>query len=140
MNLDEHQIDTIRATFLTLSADTRRAGDVFYKHLFGIAPDTRNLFVTDIELQGAKLMSTLALVVSQLQTWRDLEPVLEDLALRHLAYGVRRHHYQAVGAALQATLRDILQAAFTPEAETAWARAYDALADTMTAMAYPEPA
>lgn len=140
MDLTDAQIDAIRSSFLKLSADSQWAGQVFYEHLFEKAPETRDLFVADISQQATKLMSTLGLVVSQLQNWRDLEPVIEDLALRHLAYGVTQQHYAHVGAALLSMMQEVLGDAFSKEEAEAWAHTYDALSSAMIAVAYSEPA
>ncbi len=139
MNLSETQIDAIRSSFLLLTKQSQQAGETFYQHLFEISPEISEMFVNDVSQQATKLMSTLGLVVSQLQNWRDLQPVIEDLALRHLAYGVKRPHYDIVGAALIAMMRDCLGPAFTAEAEAAWRAAYGALAADMCAIAYAEP-
>lgn len=136
MELDQDEIDAIRTTYLQLSADQQRAGEIFYEHLFAIAPEVRSLFVADISVQSTKLISTLGLVVSRLQHWRDLEPVVEDLALRHLAYGVKPKHYIAVGRALDAMLCDILDHGATEPVRSAWRSAYRALSEKMIATAY----
>src|SRR5688500_13634793 len=101
MRLTNHQADLIRASFRAVSEDAPASAAAFYRHLYRVAPDTRRLFVADIGSQGIKLMSTLAVATTQVQDWRLLQPVLEALAMRHLAYGVRPEHYPAVGAALQ---------------------------------------
>lgn len=136
MDLSQSDIDAVRTTYLHLSADQQRAGELFYAHLFEIAPETRDMFLVDVASQATKLMSTLGLVVSQLQNWRDPEPIVEDLAMRHLAYGVQEDHYDAVRQALHAMLADVLDVAYTNEVRRAWDAAYRALAETMVATAY----
>lgn len=140
MNLTDPQIEAIRRSFLRLSGDSQWAGQVFYDHLFDRAPETRTLFVADITQQATKLMSTLGLVVSQLQNWRDLEPVIEDLALRHLAYGVTRDHYDHVGSSLLSMMREVLGDSFSDAEADAWGHAYAALATAMIARAYSDTA
>lgn len=136
--LSQRDIDLIRVSYLHLSADLQRAGDIFYDALFEIAPETRPLFLQDMTAQAAKLMSTLGLVVSQLQNTEELEPVVRDLALRHLAYGVEAHHYELVRAALIRMLRTLLDQDEADDTFAAWARAYDRLAGVMLASAYRE--
>jgi len=136
MNLSEDEIDLIRSSYLRVSHDLQRAGEIFYAQLFEADPSTRTLFIADIDKQAGKLMSTLGLVVSQLQNWQELEPVVEDLAMRHLAYGVKPEHYDAVGTALHAMFDDLLDSAYTDETRRAWDHAYRALSDTMIAIAY----
>ena len=134
--LSQDEIDLIRATHLRLSVNSQKAGEIFYHHLFDLAPDTEQLFVVDITSQAAKLMSTLGLVVSQLQNWRDLEPLVEDLALRHLAYGVQAEHYDDVGHALDRMMAEVLGNEYTDDVRAAWKRAYANLAHVMTEYAY----
>ncbi len=140
MTLTLDEIDRIRASFLIVSRDADEAGNMFYQRLFEIAPEARPMFVGEMSAQSAKLMSTLGLVVSQLQSWHTLRPVIEDLAQRHVAYGVRPEHYTAVGRALDRMLGDMLDEAYDEETREAWLRAYGGLADTMIAVAYPDEA
>ncbi len=121
--------------FGRLAADLPAATDCFYHHLFRLAPDTRALFVTDLGRQGAKLAQTLELVVGRLDRWGFLREQVVDLAIRHLAYGVRREHCPAVEAALLAMLRE--QFNLEPMAEAAWRRLVNALSETMIEAAYP---
>jgi hemoglobin-like flavoprotein len=58
-------------------------------------------------------------------------PVVQELGRRHACYGVKDHHYGAVGTALLWTLAEALGAAFTPDVKDAWARVYGTLASTM---------
>lgn len=138
MDLTQDDIDIIRACYMQLSSDLQRSGDVFYEALFDIAPDTRELFLADMSSQAMKLMSTIGLVVSQLQNSEALEPVVKDLALRHLAYGVEEQHYGQVREALFRMLGIVLDSAYSNEARIAWGKAYDGLADVMVRVAYPE--
>jgi nitric oxide dioxygenase len=142
MRLSEREAELIRASFRAVAADAPAAARAFYGHLFAVAPHTRRMFLTDMGRQGAKLIATLGFVVAEMDAWVRVAPLAEELALRHLAYGVRPEHYPAVGEALQAMLRAVLGPDWTPEAAAAWARVYDALQAQMIAAAYqpaPEP-
>ncbi|HMA15065.1 MAG TPA: globin domain-containing protein, partial [Kiloniellaceae bacterium] len=70
----------------------------------------------------------------------SLVPVLEDLGRRHVGYGVRKQHYRTVGAALLWTLERGLGAAWSDEAEEAWAQAYAIVSGIMSAAAEPAAA
>lgn len=137
MRLTDHEADLVRISFHALSADALGAARAFYRHLYRIAPETRDLFVVDIDRQATKLMNTLAVTVNSVGDWSTLRPVLEDLAMRHLAYGVQRAHYPLVGRALQEMFAERLSDQWTSEAAAAWARLYAAMEDVMTAAAYP---
>jgi len=137
MRVTEAEADLIRASFRAVGVDSHHAAEVFYQHLFAADPALRRLFVTDMRRQGVKLMSTLGLIAAQVQDWELLMPMVEDLAMRHLAYGVEARHYPLAGAALQAMLETVLEEAFTPAVASAWARAFTGLQDAMVAAAYP---
>jgi hemoglobin-like flavoprotein len=53
-----------------------------------------------------------------------------------VSYGVQPAHYDSVGVALLWTLEQGLGPAFTAELRTAWASAYQLLADAMKQAAY----
>ncbi|PJN95188.1 hemin receptor [Amaricoccus sp. HAR-UPW-R2A-40] len=140
MRLSEREADLIRASFRAIAADAPNAAGAFYGHLFEIAPHTRRMFVKDVNRQGAKLVATLGFVVAEMDAWVNVAPLVEELALRHLAYGVLPDDYRLVGLALQAMLSATLGSACTSETSAAWARLYDALQSQMTAAAYDLPA
>ena len=104
-----------------------------------MAPDTRSLFRGDMNKQGRKLMSSLAMVVNSLGDFDTIVPIARDLAKRHVAYGVTPEHYLLIGSALLWTLEQGLGGEFTPEVRAAWEAAYSALSEVMIASAYPNP-
>jgi nitric oxide dioxygenase len=132
-------VDLLRASFAPLAAREREVAAMFYDRLFDADPATRRLFTGDMEVQGTKLMSMLGAIVARIHDLAALAPMVEDLAVRHVGYGVRASHYHAMGDALLATLATALGPRFTPEVEAAWARAYVALSTTMIEAAYPAP-
>jgi hemoglobin-like flavoprotein len=122
-------------------ADT--AADLFYKRLFELKPQYRDLFPEDMSDQKRKLLRMLAFIVRAMDwsddEWREDVPVDEDLLLVVLAMG-RRHSqlykipdesYAAVGEALLWTLDYGLGDSFTPEVRSTWTELYTSLARTM---------
>lgn len=138
MALTAEQAEHVRASFMALSRDLSLAGEVFYARLFEIAPATREMFVTDMADQGAKLMSTISIIVSQLHMKDTLRPMLSDLATRHLAYGVTRTQYANVGAALDHMLGVVLTDQYSDEVRDAWMAAYGDITAMMIDAAYGE--
>jgi nitric oxide dioxygenase len=126
-------IKLIQDSFAKVAPIADQAAALFYGRLFEIAPEVRPLFNADISEQGKKLMATLGVAVASLEKFDALKPVLEDLARRHVAYGVRDDHYAPVGAALIWTLQQGLGESFTDPTRDAWLAAYTAIADTMKA-------
>ena len=125
------QVQIIKLTFVQVMSNKDHVGRMFYDRLFAIAPETRPMFKGDIDAQSRKLMDTLALAIGMLRDMPALVATLQALATRHTAYGVRDEHYDKVGEALLWTLEKGLGAAFTPEARTAWAALYGAVAKIM---------
>ncbi|MBC7938803.1 MAG: hemin receptor [Chitinophagaceae bacterium] len=135
MNPD--QIRLVQASWAQVRPIQAAAADLFYGRLFELAPDTRPLFKRDIHVQGAMLMQTLDTVVGSLGRLAEVLPVAEQLARRHVGYGVAPRHYDSVGTALIWTLEQGLGTAFTPAVREGWVAAYTALAGAMKAAAYP---
>jgi nitric oxide dioxygenase len=136
MRVTEREAELVRTSFRAIVADGPRAGRLFYDHLFFLAPATRDLFIDDPDRQSAKFLHTLGFIVAELHSWVAVSPLVEELAMRHLAYGVRPEDYSSVGEALQLMLRDCLGPDWTPELAAAWARIYDALQRQMVTAAY----
>lgn len=137
--LTPHQIDLVQDSFATVLPLTDQAAAEFYRRLFALAPDTRPLFTNDMQEQGRKLFLTLATVVDALDRLDTVVPVARELAIRHVRYGAKPHHYDAVGSALIETLRAGLGTAFDRDTEAAWGTAYAILSETMLAAARQIP-
>ncbi len=122
----------VQSTFALLARERARFGQRFYENFFAMAPDTRALFRdTSPELQDTMFVDILFLVVRSLSRMDELMPALVELGARHAAYGTVETHFPVVKRALLATLREVLGAAMTAEAEAAWSETYDAMAASM---------
>lgn len=138
--MTDDQVQLVQSSWAKVQPFQAVAADLFYGRLFELAPDTRPLFKRDIHVQGTMLMSTLDMVVRSLHRLGDMLPAAQQLARRHVSYGVQRRHYDSVGEALLWTLEQALGAAFTRPLREAWLAAYGALAGVMKAAAYPAEA
>lgn len=132
------QITLIQGSFQKVAPISDTAAEIFYDRLFEIAPQVKPYFKGDMAEQGAKLMATLGAVVNGLRDLDKIVPVAEQLAIRHVDYGVKAEDYTAVGEALIFTLGKGLGDDFTPELKDSWIAAYTTLSGVMTAAAYPE--
>ncbi|HXC30259.1 MAG TPA: globin family protein [Stellaceae bacterium] len=132
------QVALVQSSFAKVTPIADQAAASFYGRLFETAPETRALFHGDMTLQGQKLMGAITTVVTNLDNLGAVVPVAQELAKRHVGYGVRPEHYAPVGAALLWTLEQGLGGDFTVDVSTAWAAAYGALSMAMIAAAYPE--
>jgi hemoglobin-like flavoprotein len=133
-----NQVTAIQESFGKVAPIADQAAALFYGRLFETAPETRALFTGDMTAQGQKLMAAIGTVVNGLGEIEIVIPVAQELAKRHVAYGVKAEHYPVVGAALLWTLEQGLADAFTPDLRAAWAEAYGTLSGVMIAAAYPE--
>ena len=132
------KIHLIRASFALVVPASQAVGLLFYRNLFELDPTLKSLFLEDLDQQSAKLMQMLSAAVSSLDNLDDLVPVVQQLAKRHVKYGVTPQHYQTVGAALLNTLVEGLGDDLSAEAFIAWKELYLLLSQTMIAAAYPE--
>ncbi len=125
-------LEIVRSTWAKVLPIAETAADLFYGRLFEIAPEVERLFHgADMGAQKEKLLTALNLAVQNADNTGALVPLLENLGRRHVDYGVKDEHYDAVGAALLWTLEQGLQADFTEEARTSWAGVYGLVANTM---------
>jgi hemoglobin-like flavoprotein len=129
------QIALVQATYDKLAPIHVTAGALFYRRLFELNPELRQLFHTDIITQSRKLMDMIALVVENLSQFDRMLPRIQLLGRAHIGYGACEEHYDMVGAALLWAIRQGLEEQFTPADEQAWMAAYTMLADAMKASA-----
>jgi hemoglobin-like flavoprotein len=134
--MDEKTIGLLQASFAEVMVIRSQAAALFYERLFALDPALKPLFHdTDMRSQEMKLMAALALVVGKLRQLGEVIPVLEGLAVKHVAYGVEEHHYATVGQALIQTLSLAFGERFTPELRSAWLTAYGTISGVMIAAA-----
>lgn len=125
------QVALVQSSWEKVVPIKEKAAELFYGKLFELDADLKPLFKGDIVEQGHKLMMMINSVVTKLDKLGEIVPAVQDLGKRHVAYGVKDAHYDAVGAALLWTLGAGLGDAFTDEAKEAWTAAYTTLATAM---------
>lgn len=130
------QISLIQSSWASVVPIQDTAAGLFYQRLFSLDPAIQPMFKGDMKEQGRKLMAMLNAVVNGLTRLDELVPVAQQLARRHVGYGVQPQHYDTVGAALLWTLEQGLGSAFTDEVKIAWATAYGTLSQVMKDAAY----
>lgn len=124
-------IPLVQSTWTQVAAIAPQAAALFYSNLFEADPALKPLFKGDMTQQGQKLMQMIGAAVGKLNELDSLVPVLQNLAKRHVGYGVQASHYDTVGAALLKTLQQGLGDAFTPAVKSAWAEVYGLMASVM---------
>lgn len=129
--MDAAKITAVQTSFDKVAPIAPVAAELFYGRLFELDPSLKPLFKGDMTEQGAKLMKMIGVAVNGLNDLEAIVPAVQQLGVRHVAYGVKDEHYDTVGAALLWTLGQGLGEDFTPEVEAAWAEVYGLLATTM---------
>jgi len=125
------QVKLVQDSFQKVVPIAATAADIFYDRLFEIAPQVRPLFPADMADQKEKLMKTLGVAVQNLHQVETILPVVQELGVKHVAYGVKDEHYDIVAAALLHTLEKGLGKAWTPELKDAWTETYLTVAGVM---------
>jgi hemoglobin-like flavoprotein len=147
--MTEDQADLVSKSFSLVLPISEVAASLFYSRLFEINPALKPLFKSDMKEQGRKLMSTIGTAVAAARNPGVLVGPLENLATRHVKYGVKPEHFDDVGQALIWTLEQGLGPNFTPATRQAWICLYGELVAIMVpkmtatraaAAATPKPA
>lgn len=138
MSLSSRQISLVQNSFKKVEPIADTAAQIFYDKLFEYDPSLKRLFKGDMKQQGRKLMSLLKVAVNGLNNLDKLVPALQELADRHIDYGVQVEDYTPVGNALLFALKQGLGADFTPEVREAWVNVYQIVADTMRSHSYEQ--
>jgi hemoglobin-like flavoprotein len=125
------QVKLVTDSFMKVLPIAGVTADLFYDHLFEIAPEVRPLFPDNLVEQKKKFIATLATLIANLHEFGKIAPVVADLGKRHVDYGIVAKHYEPFGAALFRVLEDCLGVDFTPSVKAAWTEAYRNLADVM---------
>ena len=125
----------VQSSFARLTPVAEQVAERFYHNLLALDWSLSLLFKGDLSQQGRKFMRMLATIIN---TPDRLVPDLQNLARRHVTYGVRPHHYATVGAALLITLEQSLGPGFTPEVRQAWVSMYEHMSAIMKDAAYAD--
>lgn len=129
--MNEEQIRLVRESFAKVAPIADQAAEMFYTRLFEMDPEVQKLFSGDMEEQGRKLMKMIGIAVGSLDRLGDIVPAVQQLGIRHAAYGVRDEDYDTVAGALLWTLGQGLGDDFTDECKAAWTETYTVLATVM---------
>jgi hemoglobin-like flavoprotein len=130
--MTKEQISLVKKTWgIFREIDPVLVGDVFYSKLFFDMPHLKNLFHVSKEDQAKKLVEMLTVIVGRLDNLEGFTEEIKQLAIRHVQYGAKVHHYKAVGAALLWTLQQGLGRDWNEEVKEAWSTCFQILSTTM---------
>jgi len=127
------EIELVRSSWSNILLHREEAGNIFYKTLFGLSPEIRDLFKSDLKTQNQKLMSSITLIVTKLNKLDNIKQEVHFLAKRHLNYQVKTKYFNAFGKAFIAMLATTFEKLneWTPAMETAWMKVYQLISQAM---------
>lgn len=107
--------------------------DTFYRVLWAKYPKSKTLFKSsDMQLQKEGLAKGIEFIVKNLNDEEALDQFIDDLGIRHGAYGVLPEHYAWVGDALLTALAECYTKKYwTPELMKAWQTLFSKIAAVM---------
>jgi len=126
-----NMVRLVRESFAAVEPLHDKVAEFFYATLFSIAPATREMFPVNMQVQRSRLLRALVHVVQMVDRPDDLIPFLRQLGRDHRKFGVVTSHYEAVGMALLAGVKQYAGKAWTDDVERAWAEAYTIMARAM---------
>ena len=135
LELSGAEREVLQVSLDLIGTNLQEVAALFYERLFTLDPSLRLLFKRNMREQQRKWISTLTLIVRNLDRSSPTISLLQDLGRRHRSYGVRMSDYALVGDALLWTLGQVLGQAFSDDMRRAWHKAYWLLAEVMQAAA-----
>lgn len=134
--MKSRHLQIVRDSYVHVLFAPDEAARLFYRRLFELAPETRELFPDDLGLQQKRLIDALSKIVAGLSRPAALTPALAALARRHVDYGVQERHYPLVEEALLHMIRHTAPV-YDQLLEMAWREAYATVSDIMLASLKP---
>ena len=128
----------VRDSFAVVESQADKVAELFYSTLFSIAPNTREMFPVNMEVQRSRLLRALVHIVQMVDRPDDLMPFLRQLGRDHRKFGVMTQHYEAVGMSLLSAVKAYAGQSWTEDVERAWAEAYTIMARAMLEAANSE--
>ena len=104
----------------------------FYERLFERYPVVKPLFKNvSMDAQRKSLLGALVLTIKHLRKPEKLASVLRQLGQRHVGYGAKPAHYDAVAETLLAVLQEFAGKAWTTSVHRAWKEALGTIKTVM---------
>lgn len=128
----DRMVRLVRDSWAMVEPHSEELSQFFYGMLFSLAPQTRELFPVNMEVQRSRLLRALVHVIQMIDRPDELLPFLQQLGRDHRKFGVVAAHYESLGTALLAAVKRYSGDAWDEQVERAWAEAYTVMATTMT--------
>lgn len=131
--MDSARRTRIKDSFNALAPRGEELVDRFYERLFSDHPGVRPMFPDDMSQQKRHLLTSLGLIIKNLDNFGALEQPLKKLGARHAGYGAAPEHYPAVGGTLLSVMAEMAGPQWTAELAEDWGEAINAIAGVMLA-------
>ena len=131
--MDAARRQSIKDSFNALAPHGETLVNKFYEKLFGDHPGVRPMFPADMGQQKVHLLTSLALIVKNIDNFAALEQPLRKLGARHAGYGAKPEHYPVVGSTLLSVMAELAGPIWTRELQEDWTAAINAIAGVMLA-------
>jgi NAD(P)H-flavin reductase len=128
----------IRESWARVEPQSHELAKHFYAVLFQRAPETRELFPVNMQVQRGRLLRAVAHVVHMVDHPDQLAPFLAQLGRDHRKFGVLARHYGALSQALISAVRHFSGPAWSRETEQAWDQAFELVTGLMSRAAAAE--
>jgi hemoglobin-like flavoprotein/hemerythrin-like domain-containing protein len=129
--VDSGTVALLAASFRAVQARGQDFADGFYARLFAAHPQVRAMFPADMTAQKAKLLDTLTAVMAHLQDPQGNVKRLQELGVRHVAYGARPEHFALVIDAMLGAMQDVAGKEWNKAVHEQWRRALSLIAEVM---------
>ncbi|MBS3805743.1 MAG: hypothetical protein KGY54_14445 [Oleiphilaceae bacterium] len=132
--LSAKTIATVKATVPALQQHGEQITTHFYETLFSDYPEVKAYFNQAHQVQGTQpkaLANSVLAYASHIDRLEALADALPMIIQKHVALDIRPEHYPLVGECLLRAIKDVLGDAATDDVMSAWAEAYQHLADLL---------
>jgi nitric oxide dioxygenase len=132
--LDPSKIATVKATAPVLAAQGYAIIQRFYHRLFEAHPELKNIFNMRHQERGEQHRALAAAVLAyatHIDNLSALGPAVDRITHKHASLNVQPAQYAVVGEHLLAAIKEVLGEVATADILSAWAEAYQVLADIM---------
>lgn len=132
--LSAETITTVKATVPALEQHGEKVTTRFYEILFQRYPEVTAYFNQANQVQGTQpraLANSVLAYASNIDRLDALADALPTIIQKHVALDIRPEHYPLVGECLLEAIREVLGEAATEGVVTAWAEAYQHLANML---------
>lgn len=130
--LDSHTITIIKSTIPLLESAGPALTQYFYDRMFKHNPELKDVFNLAHQHSGGQpvaLFNAIAAYAKNIDNLGALGTAVERIAHKHTGFLIQPEQYAIVGGHLLATLKELGGEAVTDEVLTAWADAYQFLAN-----------